>query len=356
MLNLPGRGAQSQPANPYLSTQLELDLAACAEDEELLAQLQRPVTRYFEDTSQTIVTENDSPDIPYRYGVNPYRGCAHGCSYCYARPYHEYLGLSAGVDFESKIFVKLRAAELFREWLSRPKWQPEQIVFSGVTDCYQPAERQFELTRQCLAVAAECRQPIAMITKNALVTRDLDLLSELASHHAVSVAISITSLDQELTRVLEPRTSAPQARLRAVCELSAAGVPVHVMVAPIIPGLNDSEVPAILAAAAEAGAASASFTVLRLPTTLQHIFVEWLERFRPNHAPKVLTLIREMRDGRLNITKFGERMRGAGPYAEQIAMTFRAFAKKHGLDRKIPALNAADFRPPRSGARQGWLF
>ncbi len=195
-----------------------------------------------------------------------------------------------------------------------------------------------------------------MITKNALVTRDLDLLTDLASHQAVSVAISITSLDQELTRVLEPRTSAPQARLRAVRELSAASVPVHVMVAPIIPGLNDSEVPAILAAAAEAGAASASFTVLRLPTTLQHIFVEWLERFRPNHAPKVLTLIREMRDGRLNTAKFGERMRGAGPYAEQLAATFRAFAKKHGLDRKIPPLSAANFRPPKSGAGQGWLF
>jgi DNA repair photolyase len=267
-----GRGAGIQPANPYLHVLDELDLEHVAEDEEFLASLERPRTRYWVDTSQTIVSENDSPDVGFRYSVNAYRGCAHGCSYCYARPTHEYLGLSAGVDFESKILVKLRAPELLRNWLARPRWKPELIHFSGVTDCYQPCERQFRLTRQCLEVALECRQPVSVITKNALVTRDIDILRELAAHNLVRVALSITSLRQELTRIMEPRTSSPQARLAALKTLSDAGVSTFMMVAPAIPGLNDSEIPEILRMGSEAGAQGASYVLLRLPTTVREVF------------------------------------------------------------------------------------
>ena len=249
-----GRGANVQPANPYLAVRREDDFEHLAGDEDFLAELGRPPTEYLPDESQSIVAENDSPDVGFRYSVNPYRGCAHGCSYCYARPSHEYLGFSAGLDFETKVLVKHRAADLLRAWLGRPSWQPETIAFSGVTDCYQPAERQFQLTRGCLAVAAECRQPIGIITKNALVRRDVDLLSELAAHGAVRVYISVTTLDAKLARVMEPRTSSPEARLRAMRELNAAGVPAHLMLAPVIPGLNDSEIPAILQAARDAGA------------------------------------------------------------------------------------------------------
>ncbi len=249
-----GRGAAIQPTNPYLPVHVEADLEHMADDGEYLAELGRPPTQYLADESQSIVAENDSPDVGFRYSVNPYRGCSHGCSYCYARPGHEYLGLSAGLDFETKVFVKHRAAELLREFLARPGWRPETIAFSGVTDCYQPAERQFGITRACVAVAAECRQPIGIITKNALVCRDIDLLSQLAAHGAVRVSLSITTLDAKLSRVMEPRTSAPAARLRAIRELNAAGIPANVMVAPVIPGLNDSEIPAVLSAAREAGA------------------------------------------------------------------------------------------------------
>src|SRR5262245_5254479 len=251
---LKGRGAAVQTANPYLKVRREADFEQLMPDDEYLAQICRPPTEYLPDESQSIVAENDSPDVGFRFSVNPYRGCAHGCSYCYARPTHEYLGLSAGLDFETKVFVKYRAAELLREFLSRPKWQPEVLVFSGVTDCYQPAEREFRVTRGCVEVAAECRQPIGIITKNALVTRDIDMFQRLAEHHAISVSLSITTLDAKLARVMEPRTSSPEARLRAIRELTDAGVPTSVSVAPIIPGLNDSEIPSILKAAREAGA------------------------------------------------------------------------------------------------------
>ena len=263
------RGASVQPANPYLSVRVEPDFEHVADDEEYLAELGRPPTEYLPDESQSIVAENDSPDVGFRYSVNPYRGCSHGCSYCYARPGHEYLGFSAGVDFETKVLVKHRAPELLRAWLARPRWQPETIAFSGVTDCYQPAERKFQLTRGCLTVAAECRQPIGIVTKNALVTRDLDLLRELSAHDAVRVYISITSLDAQLARTMEPQTSSPTARLRAIRELNAAGVPANLMLAPVIPGLNDNEIPAILAAARDAGAQVAHYTIVRLPTTVK---------------------------------------------------------------------------------------
>ncbi|MGE3314965.1 MAG: PA0069 family radical SAM protein [Planctomycetaceae bacterium] len=351
-----GRGAHVNPANRFDVLQAEPDFEHLEHDEEYLADLDRPKTVYFNDTSRTVVTENDSPDIPFRYSLNPYRGCSHGCAYCYARPYHEYLGLSAGLDFEAKVFVKLDAPLRFREFLSRPGWKPETITFSGVTDCYQPAEARFRVTRGCLEVALEARQPVAIITKNALVTRDLDLLEEMAALRLVHVALSITTLDEPLARSLEPRTSPPQSRLNAIRELSEAGIPTIVMTAPIIPGLNDSEIPALLRAAADAGARSAGFTLLRLPGAVEPVFRDWLERIEPTRRARVESLIRSTREGRLNDPKFGSRMRGTGPVADQIAATFRLFRRKYGLDTKHEPLDVSNFRPPRPVSGQLTLF
>jgi DNA repair photolyase len=351
-----GRGAAVQPDNPYLSTQQVDDWEQIADDDEYLAALGRPPTEYLDDNSQTIVATNDSPDVGFNYSVNPYRGCAHGCSYCFARPGHEYLGMSAGLDFETKIMVKRRAPKLFREFLSNPRWEPETIMFSGVTDCFQPIERELRLTRGCLEIAAECRQPVAVITKNALITRDVDLLKELAGHRAVNVALSVTTLDRDLARAMEPRTSTPEARLRAINVLSSAGVPTMVMIGPVIPGLNDSEIPAILKACKEAGASRANYVLLRLPSTVREVFLDWLHRERPNHAAKVESFIRSMRGGKLYESKWGERQRGKGVMAEQIKQTFRVFASRYGLDGDSEPLNCDDFRPPRSIIGQLPLF
>jgi DNA repair photolyase len=351
-----GRGAGVQPANPYLRVQTQADYEQIEPADEYLDQLGRPPTEYIADQSQSIVTENDSPDVGFRYSVNPYRGCSHGCSYCYARPTHEYFGLSAGLDFETKVFVKYHAAELLREFLARPSWKPETIAFSGVTDCYQPAERQFKITRACMAVAAECRQPVGVITKNALVVRDMDLLTELAAHKAVHVSLSITSLDPQLARRMEPRTSAPEARLRAIRELSAAGIPTSVMAAPIIPGLNDSEMPAILAAAREAGASGAGYVLLKLATTVRDVFMDWLERTYPDRLPRIETLIRSTRAGRLNDSQFGRRQRGTGPVADLIADTFDVWTTKLGYPDDDKPLNCDAFRPPRPTSGQLQLF
>ena len=354
--NIHGRAAAVQPDNPYLRTLQVDDFEHVAEDAEYLDALDRPPTQYLDDESQTIVATNDSPDVGFNYSVNPYRGCSHGCSYCYARPGHEYLGMSAGIDFETKILVKRRAPELLRQFLARPKWNAETIVFSGVTDCYQPAERDFRLTRGCLEVLAECRQPVGLITKNAIITRDVDLLQELAAHQAVRVAISVTTLDQSLVRVMEPRTSAPPARLRAIETLAKAGVPTNVMIGPIIPGLTDSEVPAILKAASEAGAIGVHHTILRLPTTVKDVFLDWIARQRPNHAAKVEAFVRAVRGGKLNTPEFGKRMRGTGPLADQIEQTLRVFAKRYRLDGGGPPLSNKSFRPPRITGGQLPLF
>ncbi|HEX4416168.1 MAG TPA: PA0069 family radical SAM protein [Lacipirellulaceae bacterium] len=354
--SIKGRGAAIQPANPYLAVQVEQDLEHVEWDEEYLAALDRPQTQYLADESQSIVAENDSPDIGFRYSVNPYRGCSHGCSYCYARPGHEYLGMSAGLDFETKVLVKHRAPELLREFLAKPSWQPETIAFSGVTDCYQPAEREFRITRGCVAVAAECNQPIGIVTKNALVCRDIDLLQKLAAHRAVRVSISITTLDAKLARTMEPRTSSPEARLRAIRELSAAGISTNVMTSPIIPGLNDSEIPAILTAAREAGADHASYVMLRLPATVLPVFVDWLERCYPNKTERVKSLIRSVRDGKLNNSEFGRRQVGTGNMAELIANTFELWAKKLGFGEYRWPLSADDFSPPSPTSGQLRLF
>jgi DNA repair photolyase len=303
-----GRGAGVNPANRFSAQRVELEPDALLDDEGQPLPLR---TQFFRDDSQSIVAFNDSPDIPFRAGVSPYRGCEHGCAYCFARPYHEYLGYSAGLDFESKIMVKLRAAELLRAELSRKKWVPQPIAMSGVTDVYQPVERRLGLTRQCLAVLAEFRNPVAIITKNHLVTRDIDLLAELAKYRAASVAISLTTLDGQLVKLLEPRASTPVRRLAAIRELSAAGVPVRVLMAPIIPGLTDHEIPALLGAAAEAGAIGASYTILRLPGAVAPVFDDWLDRHAPGQKEKILGRIRELRGGKLYDARWGTRMRGS---------------------------------------------
>jgi DNA repair photolyase len=353
-----GRGSQLDPPNRFGGPVHVLELDEVAEDEEYLERLRNRPTEYLPDRSRSIVSENDSPDVGFRYSVNPYKGCSHGCSYCYARQTHEYLGLNAGLDFETKIFVKEDAPVLFRQFLSRDRWRPEPIAFSGNTDCYQPAERTYRLTRQCLEVAAEFQQPISIITKNALIVRDLDVIAGMAAHDLVHVNISVTTLDAALVRVMEPRTSTPAARLRAIAALRAAGVPVRVLVAPIIPGLNDTEIPAILEAVRAAGAQHAIFTMLRLPLTVAPVFLEWLARTQPGRAEKIEGRIRGMRQGRLNNPQFGARMRGSGAIAEQIGRLFRVLAARHGLDRGLPPQDCNRFRRPgeQPESEQLWLF
>jgi DNA repair photolyase len=351
-----GRGAAIQPPNRFLSTRLEADFEQVEHDLEYLAELDRPATEYLPDESQSIVAENDSPDIGFRYSVNPYRGCAHGCSYCYARPYHEYLGFSSGLDFETKVLVKHRAAELLRTFLERPSWRAETIAFSGVTDCYQPAEREFELTRRCLAVAAEFRQPVGIITKNALVTRDVDVLQELNANQCIRVCVSITTLDAKLARSMEPRTSSPAARLRTIRELSEAGIPVQLMLAPVIPGLNDSEIPAILKAARDAGAGAAGYVLLKLPNSVREVFLDWLQRNYPDRAGRVESLIRATRAGRLHDSQFGRRQRGTGNIADLIADTFHLWRKRLRYPEFAEPLNHTAFRRPKDTAGQLQLF
>jgi DNA repair photolyase len=275
---------------------------------------------------------------------------------CYARPTHEYLGYNAGLDFESKILVKHDAPGLFRDFLARDGWRPEAVVLSGMTDCYQPAERRFRLTRGCLEVALEARQPVTLITKNALVLRDLDLLRILARDGLVPVNISITTLDPDLARSLEPRASTPEARLRAIQTLSGAGVPVRVLVAPVILGLTDHEIPAVLAAAREAGAHAAAFQLVRLPLAVAPVFLEWLARERPGSLARVEGRIRDVRGGKLNNAEFGRRLSRTGELAEQIGQVFRLFARRQGLDGGLPPHDGSHFQPPVPRSGQGRLF
>jgi len=351
-----GRGTNLAPPNRFVAERQEADYEQLAADDELLADERTVPTLFLPDNSATIIRENDSPDIPFRFSINPYRGCEHGCAYCYARPTHETLGMNAGIDFETKILVKHDAAGLLRKELNRKGWPAEPIMIAGVTDCYQPAERRFKLTRGILEVLLESRQPVCMITKNSLVCRDLDLLAPMAERRLVSVALSITTLDAELARTLEPRTATPAAKLRAIRELSAAGIPVRVMVAPIIPGLNDAEIPAVLAAAKEAGAIGAGYVMLRLPLNVAPVFTHWLRTHRPLAAERVEGLIREMRGGKLNDSQFGSRMRGKGTYADSIQQTFDLFVHKLGLDAPWEPLDSSQFRPPKLPGGQLRLF
>lgn len=339
-------GAQSNPPNRFDAVRHVPDPAHFEhETEEWFARQEQAIT-YYVDSSRSIVSQNDSPDIPFRYSINPYRGCAHGCTYCYARNTHEYLGLSAGLDFETKIFVKEQAPRLFREFLAKPGFEVGPIAFSGVTDCYQPAERRFRLTRGCLEVALECGVPVGIVTKNALVTQDIDLLTELARRKLARVYLSIGTLDPEFARSMEPRASIPEARLRAVRELAEAGVPVGVMTAPIIPGLNEEELPALLASAHAAGARSAGYTMLRLPLTVEPVFREWLAEAYPDKVSRVEGRIRAMRDGEMNSSTWGERMKGKGVLAGQISQVFRLHARRIGINGKLPEYDRSQFRPP----------
>ena len=306
----------------------------------------RPLTKFYIDPSKTILTKNNSPDVGFEYSVNPYRGCEHGCIYCFARPTHEYLGMSAGLDFETKILIKKNAPELLREKLMSKSWEGEQINLSGITDCYQPIERKFELTRKILEVLKDFNNPTAIITKNALVTRDIDLLAPMAEINCASVFISVTTLDAKLASSLEPRTSVPSARLRAIEQLAKAGIPVGTMIAPVIPGLTDHEMPSILKAVASAGAKFAGYVPLRLPYVLDDLFSGWLEAHYPDRKEKVLNRIREIRGGKLNNSEFGSRMRGEGIYAEQIRSMFHLYTKKEKLNEERVKLTSEHFRKP----------
>ena len=349
-------GSKIDPPNRFEKYHQEPDFEHVEWDTEHLRRIENRDIQYVPDSSKSIVSKNNSPDIPFRYSVNPYRGCIHACSYCYARSSHEYLGYNAGLDFETKIVVKHEAPTLFRDFLARDTWKPEPIAFSGVTDCFQPAERKFRLTRGCLEVAQETRQPIGIVTKNALILRDLDILQAMAADDLVHVFLSVNTLDPQLAREMEPRTSIPSARIRAIKTLADAGIPVGVMVAPIIPGLNDSELPSVLQAASEAGANVASYVLLRLPLTVEPVFTEWLERTQPLKAERVLGRVRETRHGKLNNSNWGERMVGTGEIADQIRRMFRVFRKKHNLDFKFPEYNCQSFRPPTPRSGQMTLF
>lgn len=349
-------GSQIDPPNRFDAVSIERDLEQLEWEDEYRRSIENRQIQYIADSSQSIISENQSPDIPFRYSINPYRGCGHGCSYCYARQTHEYLGFNAGLDFETKIVVKHDAPKLFRDFLAKDSWVPEPITFSGVTDCYQPAERQFRLTRQCLEVAEECSQPISIVTKNALVVRDLDILQRMARQNLVHVYLSITTLDAQLAREMEPRTSIPTARLKAVKTLADAGIPVGVMVAPIIPGLNDSEIPRILQEAKESGAMTAGYILLRLPLTVEKVFLEWLRRTQPDKAEMVLGRVRQTRGGKLSSSQWGSRMVGEGEIAEQIRSLFQVFKEKLGLNQRLADQDCSLFRHPVPASGQLRLF
>lgn len=336
----PHRGASGNPGNRFEQIHLERD-ADWNPDEEPL-----PRTQFLRDLSSTIISTNDSPDVGFEASVNPYRGCEHGCIYCYARPTHEYLGFSAGLDFETRIMVKERAPELLRAELSSPRWKPKCISISGVTDCYQPVERKLKLTRRCLEVLAEFRNPVGIVTKNNLVTRDIDVLSELARYNAAVVFVSVTTLDTELRKVMEPRTSPPASRLATIEALSKAGIPVGVMVAPVIPGLTEHEIPNILAAAVKAGARFAGYVTLRLPYAVAPLFEGWLGQHFPDRKDKVLNRIRSLRGGKLYDADFATRMRGEGIFADQIEKIFEVARRRVGIEGNRLRLTTEHFRRP----------
>ena len=333
-----GRGASWSPANRFEKLHVDVNDFDVVDLDPVESDRPRRETQFFRDGTKTIITHNNSPDVGFETSLNPYRGCEHGCIYCYARPTHEYLGFSAGLDFESKIMVKANAAELLRAELESPRWQPQTLVLSGVTDPYQPVERKFRITRGCLEVLAKFRNPVAIITKNLLVTRDADLLRELADCNAVAVNISVTSLDPKLQRVLEPRTSSPQARLDAISQLRATGIPVGVMVAPVIPGLTDHEVPKILESCTKAGAQFAGYTIVRLPWAIAPLFEHWLEEHFPDRKEKVLGRIRHLRGDRLNNSQWHTRMTGEGIFAKQIASLFEVGCRRARM-RERPKLS-----------------
>lgn len=355
------RGAAINPGNRFESTRLhvlgeELDRQLIERDENG----GRTVVprQVFRDNTKTIINRvAPTADVPYDWTLNPYRGCEHGCVYCFARPYHEFLGFSSGLDFETKLMAKPDAAALLREELADPSWQAEPIVMSAITDIYQPIEHGMRIARNCLQVMADCGQPATTMTKSAMVLRDADLWAKLAAMNAGRVTITLVTLDTDLARKLEPRASSPAARLRTIRELTQAGVPVTVNVAPVIPGLTDTEVPQILEAVADAGAKRVYWVLLRLPYQLKEIFLDWLQRnVHPQRAAKVESLIRQARGGKLYDSSYATRRRGTGPIIEALRTTFDVFSRRYGLDEPLPALSNAHFRPPVPRGGQMSLF
>ena len=335
-----GRGSASNPKNRFDSIET---VPEPPQDSDAISS---PHTEFFPDRSRSIIAYNDSPDVGFDASINPYRGCEHGCVYCYARPTHEYLGFSSGLDFETKIMVKEDAPELLRKELSSRNWTPQLVALSGNTDCYQPVEKTKQLTRRCLEVFLEFRNPVVIITKNFLVTRDIDILAELARYACVGVPVSLTTLDHKLSSLLEPRASRPARRLAAIKKLAEAGVPVGYLQAPMIPGLTDAEAPAIGAAAAKAGATFSGYVALRLPFAVKSLFEDWLEQNYPEKKNKVLGRVREIRGGKLNDPNFTSRMRGQGIYAEQMAKLFQLARKKSGITERWPKLTIEHFQRP----------
>jgi DNA repair photolyase len=335
-----GRGSASNPKNRFESIET---VPEPPQDSDAISS---PHTEFFPDRSRSIIAYNDSPDVGFDASINPYRGCEHGCVYCYARPTHEYLGFSSGLDFETKIMVKEDAPELLRKELSSRNWTPQLIALSGNTDCYQPVEKTKQLTRRCLEVFLEFRNPVVIITKNFLVTRDVDILAELARYDCVGVTVSLSTLDHKLSSLLEPRASRPARRLAAIKKLAEAGVPVGYLQAPMIPGLTDAEAPAIGAAAAKAGATFSGYVALRLPFAVKSLFEDWLEQNYPEKKNKVLSRVREIRGGKLNDPNFTSRMRGQGIYAEQMAKLFQLARKKSGITERWPKLTIEHFQRP----------
>ena len=349
-----GRGAPSNPAGRFES------LARTREDDGWMQDDEpepRPDTIVTEERARTIISRNDSPDIHFTQSINPYRGCEHGCIYCYARPSHGYLNLSAGIDFETRLFAKTNAAELLRKELAKPAYVCAPINLGANTDPYQPIERRYRVTRSVIEVLAEHEHPLTIVTKNALVERDIDLLAEMAKKRLVHVFVSVTSLDNKLASTLEPRASAPHRRLKAVATLNDAGIPCGVMVAPIIPMVTDRWLERILEGAAQAGARAAGYTIVRLPYELKDLFREWLSLHVPERAAHVMSLIQQMRGGRDNDPEFGSRMRGQGEFAELIRQRFRLAARKHGINQtRSVQLDTTRFRVPEATSPQGRLF
>ena len=343
-----GRGAVTNPTGRFESARRVLRDAHWEFDDGGGADDAPPPLRttVTEETCRTIIARNDSPDVPFSASINPYRGCEHGCIYCYARPTHSYYGLSAGLDFESRLFVKPDAVKALRRELTRPGYKCEVIALGTNTDCYQPLERERRITRGILELLSGCDHPVGIVTKSHLVTRDIDLLAPMAEKKLAQVLISITTLDRRLARSMEPRAATPARRLDAIREISAAGIPVGVLTSPIIPGLNDSELESILRAAREAGATSASYLLVRLPHDVKNLFREWLSESFPDRASKVMSLIHDVRNGKDNDPRFGSRMRGSGPYAELIGKRFKLATEKLGLNVRRISADRTLFRAP----------
>jgi len=349
-----GRGAASNPEGRFETATHEVVDDGWEREQEFAP---HPATTVTDERARSIISRNDSPDIPFEQSINPYRGCEHGCIYCYARPSHAYLNLSPGLDFETKLFAKTNAADLLRAELAKPNYRVSPINLGANTDPYQPIERRYRITRQILEVMLECRHPVTLITKNAMIERDLDLLAPLARENLVYAFVSITSLDNKLSAKLEPRACAPHRLIAALKTLADAGVPCGVMVAPIIPMLTDRWLEAILEDAHAAGARAAGYTILRLPWELKDLVREWLELHFPERAEHVLSLVRQMRGGRDNDPRFGSRMRGEGEFAELIRQRFTVASKRLGFARgRDAALDCARFVAPRPASPQGELF